>query len=230
MIVHLIRHGQAFNTHPEEGYNNPENPPLTPEGITQAECVARRMATLTIDWLLTSPMRRSIETSARISEAVGQPSEVWFRSHEFRDASGYTAWGAREIRTRYPNVVLPRNVPEEGWYYGLERLDLATARADAMIDWLSIQNRKAPLRQVAIVSHGDFIRIVLARILGLHANAFWPVTLSHTSISTLRFLPDETAPPNAAARARHDIEILSINDVDHLSRVPELDPMERLSR
>ena len=230
MIVHLIRHGQAFNTHPEEGFNNPENPPLTPEGVAQAECVARRVSKLNIDRLLTSPMRRSIETAARISDVVGQPPEIWFRSHEFRDASGYTAWGAREIRTRYPNVVLPHNVPDEGWYYGLERLDLATARADAMIDWLSIQNRTAPPRQVAIVSHGDFIRIVLARVLGLHVNAFWPVTLAHTSICTLRFLPDDTAPPNAATRARNDIEILSINDIDHLSRDSEMGPLAGLSR
>ena len=230
MIVHLIRHGQAFNTHPEAGSENPENPPLTLMGFAQAECVARRLATLPIDRLLTSPMRRSIETAMPIARALGRPPEIWFRSHEFRDISGYTAWGAREIRTRFPEAVLPHNLPEDGWYYGNERLDLATARGDALIDWLSIQNRKAPLRHVAIVSHGDYMRIVLARILGLHANAFWPLTLSHSAICTLRFLPDDSAPPNVAARARGDIEILSINDVDHLAGDPALDPMARLSR
>lgn len=230
MIVHLIRHGQALNTHPEEGFANPENPPLTPQGVAQAECIARRLASLPIDRLMTSPMRRSIETALPIARALGRPAEIWFRSHEFRGASGYTAWGANEIRTRFPQVMLPHDFADEGWYYGNERLDLATARADALIDWLSIQNRKSPLRQVAIVSHGDFIRIVIARILGLHVHAFWPLTLSHTSICTARFLPDDSSPPEAAARARNSIEILSINDVDHLGDDSELDPMARLSR
>ena len=230
MIVHFIRHGQAFNTHPEDGFTDPENPPLTPHGIAQAECVARRLASLPIDRLLTSPMRRSIETALPIARAIGLSAEVWFRCHEFRDAPGYSAWGASEIRTRYPDVIIPHNFADDGWYYGNERLDLATARADALIDWLSIRNRKSPLRQVAIVSHGDYLRIVVARILGLHANAFWPQAFSNTSICTARFLPDDSSPPEAVARARNGIEILSINDVQHLSGDPALDPMARLSR
>jgi broad specificity phosphatase PhoE len=97
VILHLVRHAQAFNTHRPTGAPSPPNPPLTPLGVQQAERLAARLARVEIDRLVASPMRRAVETADHLGRATGRPVELLAVCHEHRAGQGYVCWGAREL-------------------------------------------------------------------------------------------------------------------------------------
>lgn len=216
LLVHLIRHGQAYNTHRAEGEPNPSNPPLTPVGVLQAEQLARRFAAVPIDRLLSSPMRRTVETASILAEACGTPVEIRHGSHEFRRQPGYLAWGADALRERYPHLRLPIEFAAADWYYGEEALDTACARADRLL--ATLRREAGPgHHRIALVTHGAFTRIVLARALDVDPLAFdRRVILDHTSVTTLRISGDQ-------------ISVLAINDTTHLAG-GEWDPLGGVTR
>src|SRR5437762_14213637 len=106
LLVHLIRHGQGYNTHRDLATPYPENPPLTPIGRREAERLAGGIRRLEVDRLISSPMRRSVETALIVGEVTRHTVEVWPACYEFRPQIGYPAWGARDLRERYPSLAL----------------------------------------------------------------------------------------------------------------------------
>ena len=217
MIVHLIRHGQSYNTHRQPGEPYPANPPLTPVGVRQAEQVGARLAELGIDRLVSSPMLRTVETASAIGRATGLPVELLTVAYEHRLRAGYLSWGARELLARYPDLIVPADFGPEDWPYGHEPLESAVARAEQSQIWLRAQAEDGRWRRVAIVTHGAITRLILERLLGLASLALGPVLVDHTSLCSLRLV--EGAPT-----------ILSLNDTAHLAELPEIDPQVGLTR
>jgi len=217
LIVHLVRHGQAYNTHRAPGEPYPPNPPLTPIGVEQAERLAERMATLPIDRLVSSPMLRTVETASIVAQRTGHTVEVWTRSYEYRRQAGYLAWGAREIKARYPDVEMPADFSPEDWEYGEEALEAAIARADALIDWMEAQAAGGTTGQMAIVTHGAYTRLVLGRLLEIDPARLQPVALDNTSLCTLEITLDT-------------LRILALNDTAHLAGADEADPLLGVTR
>lgn len=217
MIVHLVRHGQAYNTHRAPGEPYPANPPLTPIGVEQATRLAERLATLPIDRLVSSPMLRTVETAAIVGRRTGHKVEVWARSYEYRRQAGYLAWGAREIKARYPDVQMPADFTPEDWQYGEEALESAIARADELIDWLEAQAAGATTGQMAIVTHGAYTRLVLGRLLGVDPAQLLPVVLDNTSLCTLEITLET-------------LRVLALNDTAHLAGAGEADPLVGVTR
>lgn len=218
LIAHIVRHGQSFNTHRPDGEPYPPNPPLTPAGVAEARLLAERLGALPVGRLVSSPMRRAIETASIVSSIVDRPIEVWTRCYEYRAQPGYWSWGARELRARQPSLVLPEDLGEDDWYFGEEQLDQAIVRADAFLDWLQDQSRNATERHLVVVTHGAFTRIVLARVLSVDPRAIdKAIVLDNTSVTTLR-LDGEVA------------NLLSLNDTSHLANAADLDPLRGVSR
>jgi probable phosphoglycerate mutase len=219
VIVHLVRHAQAFNTHRPSGEASPPNPPLTPVGVQQAERLAARLARLQVDRLVASPMRRAVETADHVSRATGRPVELLTICHEHRAGEGYVCWGARELLSHYPKLVVPEDLHPEGWPYGGEPLKRAVDRAEALANWLRKQ-ATAGGGLLVVVTHAAISRLVLTRLLALKPKALAPVTLHNTALTTLRL--DPTAP--------RPVELLALNDTSHLAGDGALDPLAGLSR
>ncbi|MGH2461791.1 MAG: histidine phosphatase family protein [Chloroflexota bacterium] len=218
LIVHIVRHGQSFNTHRPAGEAYPPNPPLTPTGVAEARLLAERLGALPVDRLVSSPMRRAIETASLVGPSVDRPIEVWARCYEHRAQPGYWSWGGRELRARYPALRLPDDLGEDDWYFGEESPGQAIARADAFIDWLDDQAGGGAERQLVVVTHGAFTRIVLARALSIDPRTTEnAIVLDNTSVTTLRL-------------AGGAMNILSLNDTSHLANARELDPLRGVSR
>ena len=217
MIVHLIRHGQSFNTHREPGEPYPPNPPLTTVGVEQSRRLADRLTCLPIERLVSSPMLRTVETAAIVGKRIGRQVEVWTRSYEYRRQTGYQAWGAREVLARYPDVKMPADFGPEDWQYGEEALESAVERADALIAWLHERAVEASIGQMAVVTHGAYTRLVLGRLLDVDPARLQPVVLDHTSLTSLRIEPERR-------------QVLALNDTAHLSGAGEADPLAGLAR
>ena len=115
VLVHIIRHGQSYNTHPLPGVPNPVNPPLTPVGREEVRRLARRLAPLRPSRIVASAMLRTVETARIVAHEVGLPVEVKLGIHEFRETAGYVCCGGRELAARYPDLVLSPDLSPENW-------------------------------------------------------------------------------------------------------------------
>ncbi len=218
LTVHLVRHGQSYNTHRPAGEPYPANPPLTPAGVAQAERLAQRFRAIPVERLVSSPMRRAVETARIVGEALAVPVEVWTGCYEFRAEPGYWSWGARDLRDAYPDVVLPADLAADPWYYGEEPVDRAIARVDAFLRWLRDQSRDSSNGHLVVVTHGGFTGLVLGRALWLDPSALDGSFLFHnTAVTTLRLTERST-------------RIVTINDTSHLAGSTELDPLRGVSR
>lgn len=69
MAIYVIRHGEtALNA---ARIVQPPDTPLSQRGIAQAECVARRLATVGITHILSSNQQRALRTAEIIQQATG---------------------------------------------------------------------------------------------------------------------------------------------------------------
>jgi broad specificity phosphatase PhoE len=221
VLVHLIRHGQSFNTHRAPGEPSPANPRLTPIGVQQAERLAARLGKLQIDRLVASPMLRAVETADHVATATGKPVEVLSNCYEHRPGEGYQCWGAMRLLEQYPKLLVPEDLHPEEWTYGGEALEAAVERAGTFAEWLRAQATAGDSR-LAVVTHATITRLLLERLLDLPPRALHALILHNTAVTTLRF--------NPTADAERPLELLAVNDTTHLAGAPALDPLAGLAR
>lgn len=174
MDLYLIRHGQSENNARPET-ERVEDPPLTELGQRQAEHLARRLATMQIDRLMTSPFRRCLETTAPVAEVTGRVAEVHPELHEhggcyrgfgagpFEGAPGMTR---EEIEREFPGYEIDERIDLTGWWRCRPRETEAEAvlRARRMLD--EAARRYASEHAVAWIIHAEFKRCLLSCLLG----------------------------------------------------------------
>lgn len=149
--VVLIRHGET--TWSRSGQHTGRTDlPLTERGRRQAEALGAAMAAIPVARILTSPLQRATET-CRLAGLTGTEVDdlvEW----DYGDYEGRTT---AEIREEVPGwTVWDGPVP------GGERLDEVAVRADRVIARI-----EAAGEDVAVVSHGHFLRVLAARWLEL---------------------------------------------------------------
>ncbi|MBP0458041.1 histidine phosphatase family protein [Streptomyces montanisoli] len=162
----LVRHGETEWTLSGQHTGNTDIP-LTEHGEDQARAVAPLLADRTVGLVLVSPLGRT----ERTAELAGLTEyRVTTDLHEW-DYGGYEGITTDEIhRTRpgwdlWTDGVTPGDADHPG-----ETPEQVGARADRVLDLA----RKALAESdddVALVSHGHFLRVLTARYLGLDASA-----------------------------------------------------------
>jgi probable phosphoglycerate mutase len=75
MDLVLVRHAEPVRT-PAGSGNGPADPGLTPLGVAQSERLAAWLARERVDAVLSSPMKRAIETAAPVAAALGLEVEI----------------------------------------------------------------------------------------------------------------------------------------------------------
>lgn len=162
----LVRHGETEWTLSGQHTGNTDIP-LTEHGEDQARAVAPLLADRTVGLVLVSPLGRT----ERTAELAGLTEyRVTTDLHEW-DYGGYEGITTDEIhRTRpgwdlWTDGVTPGDADHPG-----ETPEQVGARADRVLDLA----RKALAESdddVALVSHGHFLRVLTARYLGLEPSA-----------------------------------------------------------
>jgi probable phosphoglycerate mutase len=195
MQLLLVRH--ALPVRIDATGAGPADPPLSPEGVAQAEALARAWAG-DVDAIWSSPMQRARETAAPLAAAVGVDVAVDDDLAEMdRDADAY--------------------IPLE------ELRDDAAAWADAVESWVGPagEQLRADFRRrvvaavdrivrahrgqrVAVVCHGGVINAALAEVLGLPQSLF--------------FEPGYTSVSRVLASAAGARQLLSVNETWHWDR------------
>lgn len=188
--IYLIRHGQSEdNAAPVfQSYDSP----LSDKGRQQATQLAERLKDIDFDTLIASPQLRAQQTAQAIAGATHKPIESndlfieRFKPSSI-DGRPYTYPGASECCRAWEESLVTPGSPkvEDG-----ENYDTIVARADSALDFL----RDHSGTSIVVVSHGHFIRTILARVLtgdsldGTLLRQFYEVVLlENTGITLLKY-------------------------------------------
>jgi broad specificity phosphatase PhoE len=149
-------------------------------GHRQAAALAARMAGEAISALYTSPLERARETAAPIAERLGlapRPcegmTEIDFGDWTGRSFvslegdAGWAGWNTARATSRVP---------------GGESMAEAQERAVAAVEQLHVNH---PEGRVAVVSHADIIKAVLAHYLRLSLDDLFRFDIAPASVSAL---------------------------------------------
>ena len=197
MELFLIRHGQsANNARPLS--ERVDDPSLTAIGLEQARCLGLWCRGLKLDRLLTSPFRRTLETTQQIHQFTGLVPEVWISLHEHGGCIGGTdpaTYEGRPGMTRaqfeaeYSGYCLPNEVDGKGWWKckpweTFEEMEKrAVAVAQSTIDRFGHAEER-----IAYVSHGGFLPILIATLLNPAGSGYeWLDLIPNTAVAKLIF-------------------------------------------
>ncbi|HEX7706145.1 MAG TPA: histidine phosphatase family protein [Thermoanaerobaculia bacterium] len=177
----LIRHG-AYVADPA---NPSPGPGLSPLGVAQARLAAARIAGLTgtPDALFTSPMTRAHETAKVIAaDLPGVPLEI------VPDLAECTPATRRK-------EVTARETPE--------KMAECAARLDGLFNARFIPSRGTPRREI-LVCHGNVIRYLTTRALGVDTEAWLEMSVGHASVTEIIVEPDGR------------FKVISLGDTGHI--------------
>lgn len=154
---------------------------LNDEGQAQAEALGKRLASAPINHLYSSPLERTMETA----EAIRQHHpHLTIKQHDGIGEVRYGDWEGQAIsdlaRRKMWQVV--QEYPSRAYFPNGETMRGVQERAVNAIEALVAAH---PRDMVAVVSHADLIKMVLAHYLGMHLDVFQRIVISPASISTL---------------------------------------------
>lgn len=202
MQLYLIRHAESENNARPE-HQRVEDPSITELGRRQAKCLAAWIKTLSIDHLITSPFRRTLETTSEIVAARSYRVAVWhdvfeqggcYRGHGPEASEGGPGLGRSAIEVHLGGNVactLDETIGEQGWWVDQAREtdEQAAARAARVAQRLE-STFGARGETVVAVIHADFKRLLLGEMLRPHIDATRFGPLLNAGVSKLSYSAD----------------------------------------
>jgi len=153
---------------------------LSERGREEAERLARRLDGIPVAAVYSSPLERCRETAAPLADARGLPVE----SREDLGEVRFGAWTDRTLaQLRHTRLwTAAQHSPStvrfpEGESY-LEVQDRALAEVERLV-------AAHPKQAIAVVSHGDVIRLLLAHFAGIHLDLFQRLAVDPASVSVI---------------------------------------------
>lgn len=158
-IVYFVRHGQSeANVSP---IFQSLDSPLNETGKNQAQKIAERIAKLSFETLIASPLARTKETAEAITAKTGKqpeysdlfverikPTSLYGKPYE--DERADALWQDWEKSLYTPDLRV-----EDG-----ENFDDLISRADKALEFLQTR----PEKDLVVVTHGYFLRTMIARV------------------------------------------------------------------
>jgi broad specificity phosphatase PhoE len=168
----LVRHGETAWTLSGR-HTGRTDVPLTDDGRTEAEAVARSLRGRTFERVLTSPLSRAAETARLAGFGDAEPRDELMEW----DYGGYEGRTTPEIREHSPGwTIWSGEVP------GGESPDDVAARVDRVLDELGAVEGDA-----LVFAHGHLLRVLAARWLGLDPREGRHFALDPGTISVLGY-------------------------------------------
>lgn len=176
--VLLIRHATTAATGTRLGGRTDAS--LDERGREQAQATAGRLAPLPIKAIYASPLPRTTETAAIVAAPHGLQVQSLADVIEIE----FGDWTDRPLKPLYRNKLWPliQQVPSRVRFPGGESLRAAQLRAvDALEDVAGRHRRQL----VAVVSHADVIKMVIAFYAGMPLDAYQRLHIGPASVSML---------------------------------------------
>lgn len=172
---------------------------LNEEGRRQAQALARRLAGVELKAIYSSPLERTLETA----EIIARPHGLPVRLRQDIGEAHYGEWTGQKLedlaKTDLWRVV--QFHPSGARFPGGEALREMQARAVAEIDAICHDH---PDDVVAVVSHADVIKAIIAHYVGMHLDLFQRLVVSPASLSILAF-------------GKMEPRLVQLNDTSHIA-------------
>ena len=158
--IYLVRHGES------EGNVGPayqgDTAPLTANGEEQARFIAERVCSLKVDALVASSILRAQQTATFIADATGLPIETCDSFVERRRPSVQVNNLKNSPESQEAEREIMKSSGISGYRYSdEENFDDLKERAGEALAYLENHTSQA----IAVVSHGVFLRNLLARVI-----------------------------------------------------------------
>ena len=195
--VYLVRHGQTDANIYE--YAQGAEEPLNDTGWRQAYAVAERAQNLNFEVIISSDMKRAVQTAHAIAEATKRQviTEPLLREVCYpEDLNGYDESGDKAARKEQFRKELLENLDNPDWHaYGVENQVALVARAQQVLQFLEEREEE----KLLIVSHGNFLKTLVGHIImgisevsGSQGFRFRrSLKLDNTGLSTITFDEEE---------------------------------------
>ena len=198
MEIFFVRHGESYGNveiEPKPQFKT-DNPPLTPEGLRQAEMLANRFEKGDIDRIFSSALIRTAQTVHPTAEKLGLPITMLPDLNE-TDTRIVSA-DEEEISAKTPLAIPFRG---EAVPVGEESVEQRLVRARRCMDFLlSFEGEK-----LLVATHGTFYRSLMRCALGLCEEEPFYFKVRNCSVTHIIFSRDRIPAVNAA------------NDISHLN-------------
>ncbi|MFO7680159.1 MAG: MSMEG_4193 family putative phosphomutase [Chloroflexota bacterium] len=197
--VILVRHGENDWVKKNRLAGWIEGVHLNENGRSQAKDAAKRLSKLPITALYSSPVTRCLETAEYIAKSqklkIGELEDVG----EVR----YGKWEGKKIKklAAKPEWHAVQHFPSRFQFPEGEALREVQFRAIQALETLSARHGQ---EMIAVVSHADLIKLVLAHYLGVHIDLFQRIVISPASVSVLALQPNGS------------VQVVRINDTGPL--------------
>ena len=200
MQLYLIRHaGSENNSRPP--YQRVEDPPITAVGRLQAQHLGQWVRTLKVDTLITSPFRRTLQTTTWITNESPQTVFVWhdlfehggcFRGYGPDATGGAMGMGRAEILEHFREENVPCEVDDtigdDGWWGGQPREnDHQVAVRCRNVTKRFIDTFGSNGQTIVAVTHADFKRRLLHVMLDNTADPAGFGPMRNTGITKLNY-------------------------------------------
>lgn len=200
MNLYLIRHGETDHN---KGliHQSVTDIALNETGLIQADQLGRRLKGYGIERIYSSHLKRARQTAEMINSYVKASIQIAGDLQEINMGEWEGADWSR-IQRDYPEYY--REWREHTWdmpYPGGE----SGAEVDYRTRRVLTEIQETGLRDVAIVSHGGVIKIILSKVLGMGLEKRFRLEIGNCSLNVIRY-----------DRARQDYLVRCINDTGHL--------------
>ncbi len=154
---------------------------LNEEGQAQAAALGERLAAFPLKAIYSSPLERTMETAEAI--AAHHP-DLALQQLEGIGEMRLGAWQGEKIATLAKRKMwhMVQFTPTRAHFPEGETMRGVQARA---VDAVEALVKRHPHEMIAIVSHADVIKMILAHYLGLHLDLFQRISISPASLSVL---------------------------------------------
>lgn len=155
--VVLVRHAQS-EWNASGRWQGHADPPLSPEGEAQARALAERMRGRTASLLISSDLRRAVQTAAPLADVLGLEPRVDAALREL-DVGRWSGLVRDEIEAMDPDALARFESGDPGFRPGggESRAALRRRARRAIRRWLA----EEPAGRIVVVTHLGFIRALL---------------------------------------------------------------------
>ncbi len=149
-------------------------------GTKQAEALVERLAPIQFDAIYSSPLERALETAAPLARARG------LKVIALRDIGEvkYGDWQGKSLKqlARKKEWITVRLAPSLMRFPNGESLREMQSRAVASVERIAAAHPKGT---VALFSHGDVIKAIVAHFIGMPLDTFQRLTIAPASVTVL---------------------------------------------
>jgi len=187
--LYLVRHGQTEGNAKHQFIGSTDLP-LDPLGERQARRVGDRFASITLDTLIASPLRRAQQTAGEIARTTGRDlvTHEGVTEIDFGHLEGHTI---EEVLAKHPDmsdVLAAVDETDIQWPGGESRSAFNRRVREAFMDIIARHEEQS----VAVVCHGGVIGSFVAQIEGGSPNDFARYSFQNCSVTHLVINAEET--------------------------------------